>query len=571
MPMPIELNQVFTLATLHLVIGIILYGIGHILLPKSSRLPLAGILVLVWLWSVTALWTFYQQNMSFLGWFFDPSGEKNSTALLNTLFLMLIALASLSLLWARLKDKQYWRVLYWLLVSILIAFLALDEFFSLHETIVFWRGGYLILGGTVGLVTLFMISRSKPDIRKILLMFVIGLGIMGVSGVVLDAFSTQNLLDIGPLKFTFIRCRGEFLGVYCRDFSNTEELMELYGSGIMWLSLMALITAYWREPQQQTTQHRWVIVGGLVWVLSLMGWMWLVPSLQARLATPATTDYGDMSLLAYDLNTHSVVAGDTLKLTLYMQAHHDLSEDYSMSVHLYTQALPDIDSIEQDDMTLGNFTYPTRAWIPNLAVRNHFQLTIPDDIATNQSYQLIAILWQGDLTNRIPIQETILPIFSDGTTLVLDGIAAPASDTPPVTTSLSYNFSADFSLAGYDLPDSVRIGEDVTLDFWWQADSDIDVTATQFLHWFNTDTEEFFIFDQIPFAGYFPTQDWVAGMLVQDSWTVTIPDDIPAGTYRVQTGMFELATAERIPVSDSTGTPVTDNSIVLGEVMIEGE
>src|SRR5690606_25929700 len=116
-------------------------------------------------------------------------------------------------------------------------------------------------------------------------------------------------------------------------------------------------------------------------------------------------------LLAYDLNTHSIVAGDILKLTLYMQANHDLNEDYSMSVHLYTQAVPDIDSIEQDDMTLGNFTYPTRAWIPDLAVRNHFQLTIPDDIATNQSYQLIAILWQGDLTNRIPIQETILPIF----------------------------------------------------------------------------------------------------------------------------------------------------------------
>lgn len=570
MLMPIELNQVITLMVLHLVLAIILYGIGHFLLPKSSRLPLAGLLTFVWGWSAIALVSFYQQNMGFLGWFFDPSGEKNASALLSTFFLMMIGLASLSLLWARLTEKRYLRAVYWLFVGILMIFLAVDEYFSIHETIVYWRGAYLILGGSVGLITLFMISQSKSNIRWILLMFLIGLGTMGVSGVVLDAFSAQNLLDIGSLKLTFIRCDETFLGVYCRDFSNTEELMELFGSGIMVLSMLALMNIYWDEPQQKV-QRRLVYALGSIWLIGLIAWMWIVPSIQARLAQPANTNYDDISLLGYDLNTHSISAGDTLDLTLYMQANNNLTDDYSMSVHLYTQALPDIESLVQDDMTLGEFKYPTRAWIPNLAVRNHFELIIPDDLATNQSYQLIAILWQGDLSNRIPIQETIFPIFADGTTLVLDGIAAPASDTPPVMTSLSYDFAADFSLAGYDLPQSATIGQDVSLNFWWQADSDSDVTATQFLHWFNTDTEEFFIFDQVPFAGYFPTQDWVAGMLVQDSWTVSIPDDIPAGTYRVQTGMFELATAQRIAVADNTGTPVTDNSIILGEVVIEGE
>lgn len=570
MLMPIELNQVITLMVLHLVLAIILYGIGHFLLPKSSRLPLAGLLTFVWGWSAIALVSFYQQNMGFLGWFFDPSGEKNASALLSTFFLMMIGLASLSLLWARLTEKRYLRAVYWLFVGILMIFLAVDEYFSIHETIVYWRGAYLILGGSVGLITLFMISQSKSNIRWILLMFLIGLGTMGVSGVVLDAFSAQNLLDIGSLKLTFIRCNETFLGVYCRDFSNTEELMELFGSGIMVLSMLALMNIYWDEPQQKV-QRRLVYALGSIWLIGLIAWMWIVPSIQARLAQPANTNYDDISLLGYDLNTHSISAGDTLDLTLYMQANNNLTDDYSMSVHLYTQALPDIESLVQDDMTLGEFKYPTRAWIPNLAVRNHFELIILDDLETNQSYQLIAILWQGDLSNRIPIQETIFPIFADGTTLVLDGIAAPASDTPPITTSLSYNFAADFSLAGYELPQSATIGADVSLNFWWQADSDSDVTATQFLHWFNIDTEEFFIFDQVPFGGYFPTQDWVAGMLVQDSWTVSIPDDIPAGTYRVQTGMFELATAQRIAVADNTGTPVTDNSIILGEVVIEGE
>lgn len=567
MIIPIELSQVITLVGLHFVIGILLYIIGHLLLPKNSRLPLALLLTIVWAWSALALWSFYIQNMGFLGWFLDPSGEQNSAALLSTLFLMMIGLASLSLCWAQVKEKQILRARYWILVSSLFIFLAIDEYFSIHETIVFWRAAYLILGASVGLITLVLISKSEPKVRKTLLIFLIGLGTMGVSGVVLDAFSTQSVMDVGSIELTFLQCNETFLGVYCRDYSNTEELMELFGSGIMVLSLMTLIAQRWEAPQQKI-QSRWVYALGLTWVGGLIAWMWIIPSIQASFAQTATTDYGDISIIAYDLSADNIEAGDTLDLTLYMQVNDNIFEDYSMSVHLYTQALPDINSIQQDDMTLGDFKYPTRAWFPTVAVRNHFELIVPDELATNQSYQLIAILWQGEPSNRIPIQETILPVFGDGTTLVIEGISAPSPDTAPIPASARYDFSEGFSLAGYDLPETASLGADVTLDLWWQAESDIDVVATQFLHWINTETEDVFVFDQVPFAGAFPTQDWIEGMLVQDSWTITLPNDMPTGTYRVQMGMLYLGNPDRIPVTDANGAPVQDNSIVLAEVVI---
>jgi hypothetical protein len=91
---------------------------------------------------------------------------------------------------------------------------------------------------------------------------------------------------------------------------------------------------------------------------------------------------------------------------------------------------------------------------------------------------------------------------------------------------------------------------------------------TQFLHWFHSETGEYVIFDQIPFAGAFPAQDWPAQLLAHDAWTVTLPDDMPAGIYRLQTGLFNVDNEERVPVKDSDDKPVLDNSIILGTVIV---
>jgi hypothetical protein len=137
-----------------------------------------------------------------------------------------------------------------------------------------------------------------------------------------------------------------------------------------------------------------------------------------------------------------------------------------------------------------------------------------------------------------------------------------------VPMSAAYDFAPNFSLDGYDLPSQATVGDNVTVDFWWSTEQALDLELTQFLHWFNSETGEYIIFDQIPFAGAFPTQDWSANLLANDAWTITLPDDMPTGTYRVQTGMFYIENGERVPVTDSDGNSILDNSIVLGTVLV---
>jgi len=565
----ISLNQVLLLSGFHFVLVAILYSVGHFLLPGAFRWRLMIFLAIIFGWSVIAVLMLYIQEDGFLGWLFNPAGEKNATALFNTTLLMLIAITGFSLAWAGRQKSKYALTIYWLLVGSLFFFLALDEYFSIHETIVYWRGGYLILGGIVAFVSLIVALRGDVTVRSIMFMFIFGVGCMGLSGVVLDAFSAESLLDIGPIKLTFIQCRGQFMGLNCREFGNTEEMLELAGAAIAGISLTALSYDS-LSKQALRNQRRFVYGAGIAWVLSLIVWMWVMPEVEVRFAESAYTDYDDISLIAYRLDSTEIQPGDSLNLTIYAQANTVQPATYSMSVHLYTRSYP-LESIAQDDMELGEFVYPSRAWLPRVAVRNQFQLDIPDDLPLNQSYQLIAIVWEESIHNRIAVQETIFEMYTDGETLVIEGIAAPDNNTSPGTRSINYHFDAGFTLSDFSLPQTVLPGETVTFDFLWDVSEHQDIAATQFMHWFNVDTGEYIVFDHIPREGLFPTGDWVAGMSLQDSWSITVPDDIEPGTYRVQTGMFETASGNRLAVRETGGNIVQDNSIVLGEIVVGDE
>jgi len=457
-------------------------------------------------------------------------------------------------------------MLYWACVSVLFIFLAIDEYFSIHEAIIFWRGGYLILGGMVALFSLGLIMSNQVSNRRLLMMFVVGLGIMGVSGVVLDAFSTQSLLDIGPLEFNFVRCNGTFLGVFCRDFSNTEETFELFGAAVMWLSLSALTYDIWLKHQLK--RPRQLIYGvGLAWVIGLMALLWLAPALQARNATPAQTVYDDLTLVAYDISADTLRSSETLQVTLYLEANRNLRTIYSMSVHLYTR--PDAASLTQDDMELGNFVYPTSAWVPTLPVQNTFSLTIPDDVMPQTSYQLVAILWQDTPTNRIAVASTILTTFGDGTTLVLDSVAIPAENVPDAPTTTAYYFANGITLEGYTLAETGTTGDSLQIDFWWTTSQAIETSLVQFLHWFEVGGDGFYTFDRVPFDRRFPTEDWVPNLRLYDVWQLTLPDEMPAGRYRLQTGWYRASDIVRVPATTESGDVVADASAILGEIVVE--
>lgn len=139
--------------------------------------------------------------------------------------------------------------------------------------------------------------------------------------------------------------------------------------------------------------------------------------------------------------------------------------------------------------------------------------------------------------------------------------------TQPAT-MLSANFDHSINLIGYTLdPPTPAVSNpqlDVTL--FWQPQQPLGSDYTIFLHLRNAEGVTMAQRDRQPLDGAYPTSQWQPGETVIDSITLPLPEDLPAGNYRLVTGLYRLDTLARLPVINDTSG---ENAVVLGEVAIE--
>ena len=230
-------------------------------------------------------------------------------------------------------------------------------------------------------------------------------------------------------------------------------------------------------------------------------------------------------------------------------------------------------------MQLGEWKYPSTAWIPGLAVRNRIYLNLPADLPGDpNSYWITARVWQSDADmpepdelNGLPIREAAHRMLTEDTVVLYSLPVLDANrqvPTPPQTAD--YRFAGDFALAGYALPESAQAGGTLDLSFWWRTGGRpaIDAEYIQFIHLFHENGQDYRVYDRAPFDDRYPTADWAANMTAVETFALPLEADLPPGEYTVRTGMYEPVNKDRIQVTDASGATVTDLSIILGTVTI---
>ncbi len=58
--------------------------------------------------------------------------------------------------------------------------------------------------------------------------------------------------------------------------------------------------------------------------------------------------------------------------------------------------------------------------------------------------------------------------------------------------------------------------------------------------------------DVIPVNGTRPTWSWLPGEIVADEITLKIPADLPAGQYRLTTGLYDELSGKRLTLPDGS-------------------
>ncbi|KAA3660238.1 MAG: hypothetical protein DWQ04_19975, partial [Chloroflexi bacterium] len=75
--------------------------------------------------------------------------------------------------------------------------------------------------------------------------------------------------------------------------------------------------------------------------------------------------------------------------------------------------------------------------------------------------------------------------------------------------------------------------------------------------------------DAWPLQGTYPTSQWTPGETIADPYTIQLDSELPMGEYRLQVGMYLLATLQRLPVLNVDGVAVDDKFLMPGLAVVE--
>jgi hypothetical protein len=123
-------------------------------------------------------------------------------------------------------------------------------------------------------------------------------------------------------------------------------------------------------------------------------------------------------------------------------------------------------------------------------------------------------------------------------------------------------------LGSGSLPDKLRPGDTVRVQLYWQALAPIRERYTAFVHLLgptnpSTGTPLWAQDDHQPGRETYPTDFWLPGEIVLDTFQFTVPDDAPAGEYTLTTGFYKLETGQRLGRSDGQGDTATVSRLAV--------
>ena len=142
-------------------------------------------------------------------------------------------------------------------------------------------------------------------------------------------------------------------------------------------------------------------------------------------------------------------------------------------------------------------------------------------------------------------------------------------EVPRIQHPMEFDLGEKVVFLGYDLePEEIKAGDTIHLTLYWQARREMEISYTVFTHLLGEDNKLWGQQDDIPMKGRHPTTQWRQGEVIVDKYDITPKEGIPAGSYRLGVGMYDLQTMERLPVFNEDGTRVPQDRILLGEVRV---
>jgi hypothetical protein len=137
------------------------------------------------------------------------------------------------------------------------------------------------------------------------------------------------------------------------------------------------------------------------------------------------------------------------------------------------------------------------------------------------------------------------------------------------------------TLRGYAVsPYQTEPGGELRTSLFWQGNPGATRSLSSFVHIRNSQSDQLvnprtgsdiWAQEDRDAPGGFPTSDYAAGKLYKDEFRVSLPQDMPPGTYYLEIGLTDPATGEQLdPQADAVQPPlkVLWRSILLPSIKV---
>lgn len=340
-----------------------------------------------------------------LSWHFYLGGEFRLASALSAALPVMAAVASLVLA-LRADGAAFGSPLaarayrfYWLALGAGLLYLAADEFFVLHEADEeTWKLVYLLAGALAVAPPALMLRVAS--LRRQVALLLVGLALLGVGGILLDA-TLEDIVEDS------LRCEGTLLRDSCATFEfylpvwrMLEEVSELVGFALVIAALLLLTPRRERGAGSRVDklEDAALPLAGALALLAFAVWMWLLPALELGFqAAPVRVEWrdGDLALLGYRLDEEPARPGERVEVDLYWQARRPLElPQLRLSMHVLPRSDLGVSVAQHDDVRIGQLAHG-EAFIPGLIVRKTVPLNLPEDLPAGD-YALTLRLWSGE-------------------------------------------------------------------------------------------------------------------------------------------------------------------------------
>ncbi|MCL4458777.1 MAG: glycosyltransferase family 39 protein [Chloroflexi bacterium] len=274
---------------------------------------------------------------------------------------------------------------------------------------------------------------------------------------------------------------------------------------------------------------------------------------------PATTPYQvnfsfeGLNLLGFGLDGENCRPGDTITVKLLWQLTKDSDQDYQMLARLIAD---NGEAVWQKTEVLGTSWFPTSRWRQGRTLMTYLDVRVPARASTGD-YTLLLELKANRLVDKT---------FS-GFPKVKVRARKRDFNIPRIAYSKEARFGSSIELLGYDLktaPDEpIKGGQTVHLTLYWRALSQMDDSYKVFTHLIGADGQIYGQKDSVPLDGKAPTDGWIPGEVLADTYDIVVRPEAPTGKYELEVGFYQPEQAKRIPLADGSGDSLVVTSLFL--------